>query len=119
MNINEKIEYVNKRIVELKKILNEIGKKISDCASDVIGCDVSYTLGWEKAGFETICFWCRERDVSHIEESPANYEGLSDVIYDVFPQLDVETPSGIFLTGEEAKKLEEKLRQLEAMQDGR
>lgn len=102
----------------LEKSASELGEAITKIIRDVTGIDIYYTLGWYEAGMETICFWCGDRSAVRALNDDSFEESLYSVLLDVFgdDKFYFDTPSGVHLTKEEAKKLRTALK---AFRDGR
>jgi hypothetical protein len=103
--------YVNgiDKVVEAGSIL---GKIFVEELKKVIP-DIEYSLGWEEAGVDTLCFQSANCSVSK-KGFNKNNVGLDDIIVKFFPELQhhVETPFGVYLSPKEAKEVREAMRRI-------
>jgi len=96
------------------EIMVRIGEKICRTLENELKKvipDIKVQLGWEEAGADVICFISGSRAVSLKRVNTIN---LSRVIREVFPELEdhIDTPYGVYVTPEEAKKIKEILENL-------
>ena len=107
MNINETIKDYLGSLQKAEISGRIIGEKICDAVREIIP-DIKFSLGWEEAGIDTICFYSKEFS-SRIEGKHFDW-----IVGEVFPELEfhVDAPFGIRLTNEEAKLVKKKLEEL-------
>jgi len=93
-----------------EKCAEKIGKWLVKVCKPVIE-DISYAVGSIEAGIETVSFYSRKRDAvealtfDEIEKNKMVY--FVDLVAKIIPELKgfIETPYGLYLTKEEAKKI--------------
>lgn len=109
-NIKELAKEYKEACKYTEKCAEKIGKWLVKVCKPVIE-DITYSVGSVDAGIETISFYSRKRDVvealsfDRIERNKMVY--FVDLVATVIPELKgfIETPYGIYLTNEEAKKI--------------
>lgn len=94
---------------QLAYVLGDIiGRAVCSHLENVIS-DLEYSVGWEEAGADTICFFSRSGEKCHPKlqdsEDTAQYRHFEDVCKAILPELNVETPFGIWVTAEQASEM--------------
>ena len=109
MNLKKKIAEYKEYLAKATQIAHEIREMICKALHPIIP-DLRYTVGWDEAGIDTICFWSD----SHGWTFKRPRIHLDDIIEEIFPELKyyIDTPFGVLLTPEEAEKARQLLAQL-------
>ena len=75
--------------------------------------DISYSLGWEEAGADTLCFHSKTHSAHTVMGSRIDFS-LEDLITEIFPELayHIETPFGVYLKEDEVDKVRDALKRV-------
>jgi hypothetical protein len=113
-NIKELADEYIKSCKYTEKIANQIAQMIVEACKPIIK-DMKYSIGWQEAGIDTICFYSethiiKPSEIRSIEEKIRFIE----VIQETFPELSelwahIDTPWGFWLTKEEAEQIKQLL----------
>ena len=118
MKFEELLQQSNTLLEKIEKINERIAKIIVKELKDIIP-DLEWSIGWAEAGIDTICFYSDTYDVINIiRKDNHNYIALVDIIEEVFSRfssLMIECPSGIYLPGDKAQSVRERLKKLKGM----
>ena len=112
----KKIEELSKKyvkdLVEIEELANEIGREIVKICKPVIK-DIEYSLGWDEAGIDTLCFFSDSHSILH--SSDKTISDFEKVIVEAFPILEghIDCPFGILLLDKEIKKIKNRLKKEE------
>lgn len=92
-----------------------LGEKLVELLKPLVK-DLSFTLGWNESGTDTICFFSRIREGECWEDGE---EYLETVIEEVFPELKlhVDTPFGVYLRGDEIQRAKKILEEWKAQEE--
>ena len=73
--------------------------------------DIKCTLGWEEAGYDTVCLWSDSKHPASEERNGRNIR-LIDVIEDMIPELKyhIDAPFGIYINENEAEEVRKRLK---------
>jgi len=125
-NIVEQIRQANKLLYEYVSIAVSIAQQITDVVKKATGIELTWSLGWEEAGLETICFELEDAELKRRKneelkalknKGESGYVSFTDVLYEVFEGmrksfLQFDCPFGVPLTIEEAEKIRKALKKL-------
>ena len=119
MKFEELFQQSNTLLEIVEKINEQIAKTIVKTLKDIIP-DLEYSIGWTEAGINTICFYSDSYDaISVVRRDNHDYALLGDIIEKTFPNfsgpLRIECPSGIYLPGDKAQSVRERLKKLKDM----
>jgi len=92
----------------LSVINDMIGRTICSCLSCII-LDIDYSVGWEEAGVDTVCFYSKSRQLIRTKENKELIR-LEDILDEVLGGCRIETPFGIYVTSQEAEEIKAILR---------
>jgi len=91
-----------------------LGEKLVELLKPLVK-DLSFTLGWNESGTDTICFFSRTHGGDCWKDGD---EFLETVIEEVFPELKlhVDTPFGVYLRGDEIQRAKRILEEWKAQE---
>jgi hypothetical protein len=110
-NIKELADEYIKLCKYTEKIASQIAQMIVEACKPIIK-DMEYSIGWEEAGIDTICFYSETHSIkAFILNEIYNRIKFTEIIKEIIPELEphIGTPRGIYLTPEEAEELKKLL----------
>ena len=109
MKFEKELVEIDNELVEIRKRLNNIAKELAKNIGDVLGENITYSIGWEEGGIETICFYLEHpKRKRFVECFLANV--FREVYGDKFKEIKFESPFGIYITKREAERIKERIK---------
>jgi len=111
--LDEMLRTLKESVENIERINTMLGREICLAVAPVIKLD--FSLGWEEAGPDTLCFWCPGRrvlDVKLDDVQKGKYVRFAEIVEEVFPELKVDTPYGVYVTRDEARRIRAALKRL-------
>ena len=105
--INDYLEAIRKT----QEAGEKLGILICETVRDIIP-DIEFSLGWAEAGVDTLCFFSK---------SKKKWWGVpfDAVLREVFPELFIDAPYGVYLSSDEAEEARKRLKALRGELEGK
>jgi len=108
MDILKLAEDYSRAVVATVEAGEKFGKALVGLLKPIIP-DLRFTLGWEEGGIEVLCLWSDSRDVltsKVLEKRAPLYIQLDRVLEPYFRDVYIDCPFGVYVTEDEAKRIE-------------
>lgn len=100
---------------DVKRVLDtarKLGSMLTEILREVVP-DIVFSIGWEEGGVDSLCFYSRSKAVLGSDNKEDDLELVLSEVFRKYcfggksPRFIIECPFGVYVTEDEAKRIEE------------